>query len=43
MKIVKPLLIAAAVAAVLSTASSAFAAGAEAVRPDVATSGSSPC
>ena len=39
MKIVKPLLIAAAVAAALSAAPTAFAAGAETVRPDAATSG----
>ena len=38
MKIVKPLLIAAAVAAALSTAPAAFAAGAEAVGPDATTS-----
>lgn len=38
MKIVKPLLIAAAVAAALSTAPAAFAAGADTIRPDTKTS-----
>lgn len=38
MKIVKPLLIAAAVAAVLSASTTAFAAGADTVRPDTTTS-----
>ncbi len=37
MKIVKPLLIAAAIAAALSAAPAAFAGGAEAARPDTAT------